>query len=309
MTTKLFQVIVGKAWVGTRDADHPTAHDADEGEVSSSAYAITRSYNDLDSYDNKFVIYRGFAAFDTTALAGEELISAKLIYRLSSYQEVDAGHGDLHVVQGVQTVPDCVAADFGNHLLKTTSGGVLTYENMVTVGSPSFPLNANGLSWITRGGTTKFCFRIKGDIEDWVPTGESNGCATYGLTENRTLAVSTRAASDIGENAAKLNGIIGTVPPFILVVTYTGEAVSTYPRVRFQYGETTGYGTDTPWQYEKIPGDTFFAEIEELEASTLYHYRAQVEDEYGTRNGSDRDFTTTESGQPPIEERYFAWII
>ena len=92
--------------------------------------------------------------------------------------------------------------------------------------------------------------------------------------------VTTNASSSITFGGATLNGY---------VVNTTGEATCA---VRFEYGTTTGYGTNTSDQ-NIAEGNTFSAVLSELEASTTYHYRAYIENSSGANSvGEDMTFTT-----------------
>ena len=62
--------------------------------------------------------------------------------------------------------------------------------------------------------------------------------------------------------------------------------------VRFQYGKTDTYGTDTTWQSGKETGDTFEQAISGLLPNTLYHFRAQARNEAGIVSGDDATFRT-----------------
>ncbi|GAJ19410.1 unnamed protein product, partial [marine sediment metagenome] len=91
--------------------------------------------------------------------------------------------------------------------------------------------------------------------------------------------VSTNPATNVKETSATLNGTL---------VDDGNEACE----VRYQYGLTTNYGTNTDWQAGKETGDTFSQLIVELVCGTLYHFRAQAKNSAGTANGNDRTLTT-----------------
>lgn len=62
---------------------------------------------------------------------------------------------------------------------------------------------------------------------------------------------------------------------------------------RFEYGLTVAYGSATAWSTDNIfDGVTFTGSISGLTASTLYHYRAECRNSYGTGYGADMTFTT-----------------
>jgi hypothetical protein len=91
--------------------------------------------------------------------------------------------------------------------------------------------------------------------------------------------VSTDDASNVEETTATLNGTLDDD---------AGEACD----VRFNYGTTTGYGSNTGWESGKVTDDTFLANISSLSPGTLYHFRAEADNSAGTVHGSDKTFTT-----------------
>jgi hypothetical protein len=72
-------------------------------------------------------------------------------------------------------------------------------------------------------------------------------------------------------------------------LTYMGGAESV--KVYFQWGKTTGYGSQTGQQTMKHPG-IFFAVITGLTPRTSYHFRAVAVGD-GTSYGWDESFTTS----------------
>jgi len=68
--------------------------------------------------------------------------------------------------------------------------------------------------------------------------------------------------------------------------------------VRFQYGTTVAYGTNTAWQTGKVTDDIFSQRITGLTPLTGYHFRAQIKNSAGTANGADKTFTTTSLPTP-----------
>ena len=91
--------------------------------------------------------------------------------------------------------------------------------------------------------------------------------------------VTTDPASAISQVSSTLKGTLDNDG---------GEAC----QVRFQYGLTDAYGTDTEWQPGKETDDTFEQAISGLDPNTTYHFRAQAKNSAGTTSGADRTFTT-----------------
>jgi len=248
--------------------------------------------NDRDSFDNKYVIRRGFLDFLTGTLGGAAVTGTRVVFRSNIRSEFDAGYSDVHVVEGVQNIP-VVVGDYGAHLSKTTSGGVILFAD-IGVGNANpniITLNATGLTWINPSGLTKLCLRLISDINAWVPIGETNGVfIDWGGGWD---SVVTQAATNVAGASATLNAEFRghkSSPPFLEVV-YVG-ANPTYPRVRFEYGETIAYGETTPWQYGTPMFTNYSAGIAGLLPSTTYQFRAQYEDADGCDYGDDETFTT-----------------
>ena len=85
--------------------------------------------------------------------------------------------------------------------------------------------------------------------------------------------------SMIGTRVATLNGTL---------LNDGGEVCD----VRFQYGTTIAYGTDTIWQPGKVAGNTFSQLITGLIPHTTYHFRAQARNGGGIGSGADETFNT-----------------
>jgi subtilisin family serine protease len=104
--------------------------------------------------------------------------------------------------------------------------------------------------------------------------------ATYNLTSAPTVA--TEASTSIKTNEATLNG---TVNPNGLTTTY-----------RFEYGETTSYGTSVPVPSENLGSGTETLSksktIVGLSPETTYHARIVAENSKGTSYGQDSTFST-----------------
>ncbi|HEU4737933.1 MAG TPA: hypothetical protein VFS54_02495 [Solirubrobacterales bacterium] len=95
--------------------------------------------------------------------------------------------------------------------------------------------------------------------------------------------VQTGQAGSITDSTAQLSGTIGT---------FGGQ--TTY---HFEYGLTTGYGSDAPAGPEAIAGNersprTFTQTLKGLQPGTTYHYRLVATNAAGTSLGEDRTFAT-----------------
>ncbi|MCX6722428.1 MAG: hypothetical protein NTY04_04610 [Candidatus Staskawiczbacteria bacterium] len=104
----------------------------------------------------------------------------------------------------------------------------------------------------------------------------SGQSASYGAV----VSVQTTYATYISNFQATLNGTISG----------NNSAATNY--VYFQWGTTTGYGTETPQQSIGYAAN-FMQNIANINAATTYHYRAVAQGTYGTVYGQDMTFTTS----------------
>ena len=96
----------------------------------------------------------------------------------------------------------------------------------------------------------------------------------------------TGAASAVTATTATLGG---SVSPSKETTTY-----------RFEYGETTGYGSLTPaGSISGNPTKPVSATVTGLAPSTTYHFRLVATNASGTATGADKQFTTMAAGAPP----------
>ena len=290
MTVEYFTGTASTKGIRKNDAVYADAHDAADGE-SISLTGVAR--NSFESGTSQYFMSRGFLFFPTSGLPdGATITVARIRLGVVSRTENDSGHADIHIVEGVQNDP-LILSDFGAHLSKTTSLGNISFSEIGGSGTRFWiELNATGLALINKTGTTKFCVRLSGDIDNTQPTGINE----FNPGENTSTdpRCTTNAATDITNTTATLNGTFDGRRPPVLEVTYTG-AEGTYPRSRFQYGLTASYGTNTAWQGGLLLGETFLQAITGLSLNTLYHFRAQSENADGTYEGADATFTTLET--------------
>lgn len=293
MTVELFKATAACGRIRSQDADYVTAQGAASGDLLATDQIQGIIANEKpNAYYN---VWRSFLYFPTGALPDDANITrVRLGLKTSATPlEADTGQTTLHIVEGVQG--DTLAySDFGAHLTKTTSGGSINIAGMgVTNNFFWVTLNATGRGWVNKTGLTKLCLRSAGDIAKAVPSGRNY--FSYKGTVSAVPTITAKDASSVGGSSATLNGEF-TVQPFVLEVTYDG-ADAEYPQVRFQYGLSTAYGTDTAWQRGQLMRETFSQIITGLSPETLYHFRAQAKNASGTGSGSDKTFTTTELGR------------
>jgi len=105
------------------------------------------------------------------------------------------------------------------------------------------------------------------------------GDQSFLTTAPTTPTVRTDAASSVGAHQATLNAT---------VLTDGGVECE----VRFQYGLTDAYGTDTEWVAGYTKNQAFNKLLSTLTIDETYHFRAQVKNAGGTGSGDDATFTT-----------------
>lgn len=154
------------------EADWDDCHDAANG----SWIGDTQTYMPILTYwsGTVYQCFRAFTYFDTSPLGPTAIISNAVVSLFKDTVNPPAEHNvgscDVGIVEGVQDDP-LEFNDYGDHLLKTTLGTDVYVEYPHGAGYNAFTLNDTGIGWINKTGITKFCFRLKGDIEDDVPTG------------------------------------------------------------------------------------------------------------------------------------------
>lgn len=70
--------------------------------------------------------------------------------------------------------------------------------------------------------------------------------------------------------------------------------------VRFDWGTTTAYGRETPWQGGFTSGMLFNATIYNLGEGVLYHFRAVARNSRGIVYGNDMSFVTLVAPGIPV---------
>jgi len=158
------------------DATYATAHDAANADTVRAGNDWTKGGNTWA--DPNYIVERSFLYF-IHGLASNATVSAVTmsVYDEGNSSETNADHADLGIFEGVQGDP-FDAADYGDHLTKTTLGAASYYPYPLTGGQyDDLALNATGLGWVQSavdGGTNvKLCLKVKGDIDTATPTGEN----------------------------------------------------------------------------------------------------------------------------------------
>ncbi len=120
--------------------------------------------------------------------------------------------------------------------------------------------------------------------------GQGGAGSGYGsdATFTTTAAVTTGEATGISTGSAVLSGMV--------------KAGNSPTTVTFEYGPTTGYGSQIPADPSTVTGTTLTTvtrTIQGLQPGTLYHFRAVGQTATGTAYGTDRIFSTVQEIPPP----------
>jgi len=181
-----------------------------------------------------------------------------------------------------------VNADFGFGFVDSIDADVYNGTAWVNVYQGAIPNNAfkqlNFTGQNIEAGRFRFHYIAQGAIF-WLYEFQF-----YNTTATITAPnVSTENVTSIEEHRATLHA---------RVIDDGGEPC----RVRFQYGPTTSYGTNTSWQTGQSTGDLETELImgllqgQQQQASQIYHFRAQINNSNGTAFGKDINFTTEPPG-------------
>ena len=100
-----------------------------------------------------------------------------------------------------------------------------------------------------------------------------------------SAAVMTQVATNVTESTARVTGQVI-------------EDLGVVSEIRFQWGLTTEYGVNTPWQDGYAKGDSFFADLKGLAEGQAFHFRTQIRNRGGVVSGNDRSFNTLSSLGP-----------
>ena len=180
-----------------------------------------------------------------------------------AWYEITLGDGvDLSEEQEYAFILHCDGANISNCLRWRWDKSSPTYTRGLRLASTT-----SGGSWTT-STAEDYMFEDWGDPIIELPT------------------VTTNDATGVGQEEATLHGTLNNDG---------GEPCS----VRFNYGKTIGYGSNTAWQEGKITNDTFEQLVESLDPDTDYHFRAEAQNSKGSSYGADKEFHTTAPPVPP----------
>jgi len=164
----------GDGRIYSEDADYATARGAVTGDNCDTAGDYLNTANNLTGTPT-YRVYRSFMYFDTSGLPDTCTITAVTLglYGYSA-NETDAGQSDLQLYEGTQATP-LTTADFDAFNATALSDDFTNWEYaLATDDYNTITLNASGRGIISKTGTTKFCLRVKGDVDGDTPTGANN---------------------------------------------------------------------------------------------------------------------------------------
>jgi hypothetical protein len=121
-------------------------------------------------YGSALCIYRGGLFFDTSSLPDHATITSATLSPYGS-EDQSGTDFDITVVDGSVLEDPMVNSDYGDLLPQTTGGGTFNTAGFSTTGYNDIALNAAGISWISKTGTTKFGLRSSRDISATSPAG------------------------------------------------------------------------------------------------------------------------------------------
>jgi len=158
--------------------------------------------------------------------------------------------------------------------LTTDYGSEVTATQSPLSGTTNQSVNAD-LTGLLPG--TTYHFRVKATNS----AGTSSGNDRTFTTDIAEPAVTTDSATSVTSNSATLNGTVNPNGGFTMVV--------------FEYGLTTGYGSELTAAQSPLSGTTdqpVSADLTGLVPGNTYHFRVKGTNSAGTNNGDDRTFTT-----------------
>lgn len=155
---------------GLQKSDQPpysAVHGAPSGTVDAGSLRIRIGQSASGS---ALYIYRGGLFFDTSSLPDDATITSATLSLYGSDYQLGTDF-DITVVDGSVLEDPMVNSDYGDLLPQTTGGGTFNTAGFSTSGYNDIALNAMGINWISKTGTTKFGLRSSRDISATPPTG------------------------------------------------------------------------------------------------------------------------------------------
>lgn len=183
-------------------------------------------------------------------------------------------------------------SDAGQQLLKTLfdSGDQITNLKLYTDYDSGIYLTPDNTSSPASYATVTNCDNVgddKSGIGTFTATLKISGVLKQvgATTEVAVVTIGSIDASNGGAGAG--NGTVTLLGELVCA----GEETGVYPKVQFEYGETTSYGSTTDLQNMSQTPQMFDADLTDLTEDATYHYRAvAVLEDSSKKYGVDRTF-------------------
>jgi hypothetical protein len=192
--------------------------------AASTDYIDTTSTYFLIGQKTSYYIYKGFVYFDTSAIPDSATISAVNVSLYGSY-DYSSTDFNISVQSGMPTYPHdpLVGGDYDKTLYDVNGVGNAGFSTagFSTAGYNNISLNATGMAWVSKVGTTKLCLRSNEDIiasqpasNEYVRIYSYEKGAGYRPTlyvtysSSGTPTVTTNPASYVTKTTAQLNGYL-----------------------------------------------------------------------------------------------------
>ncbi len=265
-------------------------------------------------------IIRSFFMFDTSVIPDTATVTAATFSVRGLSKAAQLGDTpNINVYQATNAYTDVYINDDWDTITTTAyCAAPITYAGWSETGYNSFTFNAAGIAAVNVAGTTKLGLRNANydvanvppnyppsDLSDWATNLKGyfvDQGAGYEpklvITYTPTLPdITTQAATDISNHAARLNSV---------VVTDGGDPAE----VRFGYGTTSKtvanfnlYDTVTSWVAGYETGEHPYFDATGLINNTLYYFRVQIRNATGNDTGDELTFTTTNNLEEPSDLR------
>lgn len=263
-------------------------------------------YNDPPYIGQHYSVYytigRAVVYFDTSSIPSlASITSANLSLYMLPPDDSDTDY-NVTIQSGMPTYPHLPFVDSDvNRLYYSGDGGSINTSGLSVNSYFNISLNATGISWINKGGYTKFMLRSSKDIAGTAPTGtemitiasRDTGSAVAPilyLVWEATAAptVTTNPATYVTSTSARLNSYLNSDG---------GEACE----IRFEYDIDSGapYDYATDWIDGYYTGNSPYANLVDLDYNTEYFFRVQAKNSQGTTDGAELSFTTSATPDAP----------
>ena len=305
MATSTFYTTTSDGYARKDHAVYATAHDsATAGNLYANASTILIGQWWYPT-TSKYYVHRAFVYFDTSTIgAGATIISATLTLYTNTKAKVDT---DFNIVirEGMPTYPHdpFVVGDY-LHSQYSGNGGFINTANCspTTNAANVITLNATGIGWINKAGTTKFALISSNDIDSLIPNGDE-----YIYFQARTIAGGTSVVPRlIVTFATEETPLVTTVAPTGIKATHcigngnvtAGGAIL---EKGFEYGLTEEADLAVKTSITSGEG-TYSLVVSGLIPETKYYIRAWATNSYGTAYGEWMSFTTAASASYGLYE-------